>query len=37
MAIYQARANLYFILSDFERSRAAGERFLALAQRVGIE
>ena len=35
MAIHQARANLYFILSDFERSRAEGERFLALAQRVG--
>jgi class 3 adenylate cyclase/tetratricopeptide (TPR) repeat protein len=35
MAIHQARANLYFILSDFEHSRAAGERFLALAQRAG--
>src|SRR5262245_56739890 len=32
MAIHQARANLYFSLSDFKRSRAEGERLLALAR-----
>ena len=35
MAIHQARANLYFILSDFKSSRAEGERLLALARRAG--
>ena len=32
MAIHQAKSNLYFVLSDFERSRAEGERFLTLAR-----
>jgi tetratricopeptide (TPR) repeat protein len=32
MAIHQAKSNLYFLLSDFERSRAEGERFLTLAR-----
>ena len=32
MAIHQARANLYFVLSDFKSSRAEGERLLALAR-----
>jgi predicted ATPase len=32
IAIYQAKSNLYFLLSDFERSRAEGERFLTLAR-----
>jgi tetratricopeptide (TPR) repeat protein len=31
MAIHQARANLYFVLSDFRSSQAEGERLLALA------
>ena len=35
MAIHQAKANLYFVLSDFERARAEGERLLALARRAG--
>lgn len=35
MAIHQARSNLFFILSHFERSRAEGERALALARQVG--
>jgi class 3 adenylate cyclase/tetratricopeptide (TPR) repeat protein len=35
MAIHQAKANLYFVLSAFERSRAEGERFLALAHQAG--
>jgi tetratricopeptide (TPR) repeat protein len=35
MAIYQAKANLYFVLSDYERSRSEGERFLGLARQVG--
>ena len=35
MAIHQAKADLYFILSDFERSRAEAERLLALARRAG--
>ena len=33
MAIHQAKSDLYFLLSDFERSRAEGERFLTLARR----
>jgi class 3 adenylate cyclase/tetratricopeptide (TPR) repeat protein len=32
MAIHQAKSDLYFVLSDFERSRAEGERLLALAR-----
>ena len=32
MAIYQAKSDLYFVLSDFERSRAEGERLLTLAR-----
>jgi class 3 adenylate cyclase/tetratricopeptide (TPR) repeat protein len=35
MAIHQAKANLYLVLSDFERSLAEGERFLAVARRAG--
>ena len=35
MAIHQAQAALYFVLSDFTRARAEGARVLALAQRVG--
>jgi class 3 adenylate cyclase/tetratricopeptide (TPR) repeat protein len=35
MAIHQAKANLYFILSDFERSRAESESMLVLARRAG--
>src|SRR5215510_4009877 len=35
MAIHQAQADLYFILSDFERSCAAAERLLALARQAG--
>jgi class 3 adenylate cyclase/tetratricopeptide (TPR) repeat protein len=35
MTIYQAKANLYFVLSDFARARAEGERLLALARRTG--
>jgi tetratricopeptide (TPR) repeat protein len=31
-AIHRAKATLYFVLSDFERSRAEAERLLALAQ-----
>ena len=34
-AIYQAKANLYFILSDFGRARAEAECLLALARRTG--
>jgi class 3 adenylate cyclase/tetratricopeptide (TPR) repeat protein len=34
MAIHQAKANLYFVLSDFQSSRAEGERLLALARQV---
>ena len=30
MAIHQAMANLYFVLGDFERARAEGERLLVL-------
>ncbi len=32
MSIHQAKSNLYFVLSDFERSRAEGERLLTLAR-----
>jgi tetratricopeptide (TPR) repeat protein len=35
MTIYQAKADLYFIMSDFEQSRAEGERLLALTRRIG--
>ena len=35
MGIHGAKANLYFALSDFEGSRAEGERLLALARSVG--
>jgi class 3 adenylate cyclase/tetratricopeptide (TPR) repeat protein len=35
MAIRQAKADLYYVLSDFERSRAEAERLLALARRAG--
>jgi class 3 adenylate cyclase len=37
MAIHQAKADLYFILSDYERSRAAAERLLGLARRAGAD
>ena len=35
MAIHQAKSDLYFVRSDFERSRAEGELLLTLARRVG--
>jgi DNA-binding NtrC family response regulator/tetratricopeptide (TPR) repeat protein len=35
MAIHQTRSALYFVLSDFERSRAAAERVRDLARDVG--
>lgn len=35
MGIHQAKSNLYFVLSDFERSRAEGEQALALARLLG--
>jgi class 3 adenylate cyclase/tetratricopeptide (TPR) repeat protein len=35
IAIHQAKANLYSILSDFERSQAEGERVIALARKIG--
>ena len=35
MNIYQAKADLYFVLSDFKSSRAEGERLLALARQAG--
>jgi class 3 adenylate cyclase/tetratricopeptide (TPR) repeat protein len=35
MAIHQAKSNLYFVLSDFEQSRAEGERLLDLARQSG--
>ena len=35
MAIYEARSNLYFTLSDFASSRAESERLLGLARRAG--
>ncbi|MFQ5946417.1 MAG: adenylate/guanylate cyclase domain-containing protein, partial [Anaerolineae bacterium] len=33
--IHQAKANLYFVLSDFKRSRAESEQLLAYARRAG--
>jgi tetratricopeptide (TPR) repeat protein len=33
MAIHQAKSDVYFVLSDFERSRAEGEILLTLARR----
>jgi tetratricopeptide (TPR) repeat protein len=35
MEIHQAKSNLYFVLSDFEQSRAEGERLLNLARQAG--
>ena len=35
MAIYQAKADLYMVLSDYARARAEGERLLGLARRAG--
>jgi class 3 adenylate cyclase/tetratricopeptide (TPR) repeat protein len=35
MTIHQTKMSLYFILSDFESSRAEGERLLVLARRTG--
>jgi class 3 adenylate cyclase/tetratricopeptide (TPR) repeat protein len=35
MKIYQARADLYFVLSDFKSSRAESEHLLALARQAG--
>jgi tetratricopeptide (TPR) repeat protein len=35
LAIHQAKANVYFVLSDIERSRAEGESLLALARGSG--
>ena len=35
MAIHQAKCALFFVLSDFERSRAEGERVLEIARSVG--
>jgi predicted ATPase/class 3 adenylate cyclase len=35
MAIHQAKAQLYTILSEFERARAEGESLLTLARQVG--
>jgi tetratricopeptide (TPR) repeat protein len=35
MAIHQAKINLFFILSDFERSQREGERLLVIARKVG--
>ncbi len=35
IAIHQAKMNLYFILSNFERSRGAGERLLVIARTAG--
>jgi class 3 adenylate cyclase/tetratricopeptide (TPR) repeat protein len=35
MAIHQAKSDIYFVRSDFERSRAEGERLLTLARRLG--
>jgi DNA-binding NtrC family response regulator/tetratricopeptide (TPR) repeat protein len=35
VAIHQARAALYFLISDFDRSRAEAERVAALARRRG--
>ena len=35
MGIHEAQSGLFFVLSDFARSRAEAERMLALARRVG--
>ena len=35
MSIHQAKMSLYFVLSDFESSRAEGERLLVLGRRAG--
>jgi tetratricopeptide (TPR) repeat protein len=35
MAIHQAKADLFSVLSEFENSRTEGERFLGLARRAG--
>jgi class 3 adenylate cyclase/tetratricopeptide (TPR) repeat protein len=35
MAIHQAKSDLYFVLSDFERAWTEGEQFLALARLAG--
>jgi class 3 adenylate cyclase/tetratricopeptide (TPR) repeat protein len=35
MEIHQAKMSLYFILSNFERSRGEGERLLVIARRAG--
>jgi tetratricopeptide (TPR) repeat protein len=35
MAIHQAKSDLYFVLSDFESSRAEADRLLALARQAG--
>lgn len=35
MSIHQAKMSLYFVLSDFESSRAEGERLLVVARRTG--
>ena len=35
IGIHQARSALYFLLSDFDRSRAETERVIALARRIG--
>jgi class 3 adenylate cyclase/tetratricopeptide (TPR) repeat protein len=35
MAIHQAKCALFFVVSDFERSRAEGERLLEIARRAG--
>ena len=35
MAIHRAKMNLYFVLSDYEKSRAEGEHLLTLARRIG--
>ena len=35
MAIHQARAEIYHVMSDFKRAWAEGERLLALARRAG--
>jgi tetratricopeptide (TPR) repeat protein len=35
MSIHKAKASLYMVLSDFKRSRAEGERLLAVAREAG--
>jgi class 3 adenylate cyclase/tetratricopeptide (TPR) repeat protein len=35
MTIHQAKMNLYFVLSDYENSRAEGDRLVELARRIG--